>query len=654
MFTKIPFVILTVLVLSACSTTEKPGLLPGHNAAEVVTTPWPTYQAPLAHKLPADQRQALQLVLQQLGEAEMDAHSFELLYQDVEQMMTKFRGDRHKWFQNALYRGEKYFPMVRKILTNKKIPEELLWLAFIESGYEYAIKSPVGARGIWQFMPDTAREYGLEVSSYQDQRLDPYQATLAARAYLLDRVGVYGANSFLLIVASYNAGEGGVSRALRKLEDPFGQRNFSRVREFLPNETRYYVPQFLAAILLGSQPERYGFTIDNPQTTAYIQLAGKISIADYAQRLGMSEVQLRQLNPDLLNMAATPVSNFVLRFPVQALTLAQQSGQISQWWQGNTLHALPQLAQTNAVPEEPPLKLAMIDNAATESWSAATTHEQKARLATHSPGLVVAKQPSVQILPKKTAAEPNVSRHAVAALNVSPLKKSGRVAAPAKLPSAHELVYRVQAGDNLAEVSRWFGISEQQLVDWNPQIAATRRLLRDQNLRLRDMPHDWRITEHKVQSGESLWTIAGLYGVSAEALADWNNLKNDTVLQGSQLRVYYRQAQLASTKQSTKALSYTVKAGNYLAGIATLFDVSIHDLKQWNHLADGTIHPGQVLKVQLPKPLQVKHYAVKKGDTLKGIANRLQVNQNDLCFMNGMQPDRVFKTAQNILYISRG
>ncbi len=152
--------------------------------------------------------QALRQVLHNLGESEPTAEVFNELAQQVDTYIETFQGSRHGWYQKALQRGQKYLPMIHALFQEKKIPREMAWLAMIESGFQYTIRSHAGARGMWQFMPATARDYGLHVSRSRDDRVDPYHSALAAREYLLDMVAVYGSDSFLLVAASYNAGEG--------------------------------------------------------------------------------------------------------------------------------------------------------------------------------------------------------------------------------------------------------------------------------------------------------------------------------------------------------------------------------------------------------------------------------------------------------------
>jgi len=150
-------------------------------------------------------------------------------------------------FERARSRKEQVVPMMEVELERAHLPRMLHYLSLIESGYSVSAGSPVGAVGPWQFMPGTARRYGLKTEA-PDERRDPQRATQAAAQYLKDLLLEFGPDSLLLAMASYNRGENGVRAALRKLDDPFSERSFWRLVEkgLLPDETADYVPRFMA------------------------------------------------------------------------------------------------------------------------------------------------------------------------------------------------------------------------------------------------------------------------------------------------------------------------------------------------------------------------------------------------------------------------
>jgi len=159
----------------------------------------------------------------------------------------------NQFLRDSLARGEPLVPMLRRELEAAHMPPLLHYLALIESGYKSKAVSPAKAAGLWQFMPATGKHYGLQVGSGRDDRIDNVKATRAAAHYLRDLTFEFGGDDLLLSLASYNRGENGVRRALKRLDDPFSDRSYWRLVEqgLLPEETAKYVPRFIAAAVAG-------------------------------------------------------------------------------------------------------------------------------------------------------------------------------------------------------------------------------------------------------------------------------------------------------------------------------------------------------------------------------------------------------------------
>jgi hypothetical protein len=155
--------------------------------------------------------------------------------------------------QRALDRGRPHFPMMKEALSERNMPPLLYYLAGAESSYVNQARSPKAAAGMWQFMPDTARRFGLVVDGKVDERTDPRKATAAAAEYLRDLALEFGGDSLLLAMAGYNRGENGVRAALRKLEDPFADRSYWTLcrKQLLPAETREYAARIFAQAVGG-------------------------------------------------------------------------------------------------------------------------------------------------------------------------------------------------------------------------------------------------------------------------------------------------------------------------------------------------------------------------------------------------------------------
>jgi hypothetical protein len=193
---------------------------------------------------------------------EKDYHIPPTMVERVKHHIDVYSKRLHKTIGRYLKRKDKYFPMIREILVDKKLPIELAYISMLESGFNPNALSHAGARGLWQFMPATGRRYGLAVNNRLDERCDPEKATYAAAEYFKDLIAEFGGrSSIMLAMAAYNAGEGRVRGALRKIEDPMHDRDFWYIYRmgWLAEETNEYIPRMLALMIIDEHPVKYGF-----------------------------------------------------------------------------------------------------------------------------------------------------------------------------------------------------------------------------------------------------------------------------------------------------------------------------------------------------------------------------------------------------------
>ena len=183
-----------------------------------------------------------------------------LSHQRVTYWIDRFsNGDKRAEFELCLSRKPEYEAMIRRELRQRGMPEDLLYLAMIESGFNPEAHSAAAARGIWQLIPDTARRYGLTVDDAVDERTDPEKSTEAALEYLSDLYERFG--SWYLAVAAYNAGENRIGRIMTEATgaERGTDADYYRIWDQLPGETRDFVPVMIAAATIGKEPERFGF-----------------------------------------------------------------------------------------------------------------------------------------------------------------------------------------------------------------------------------------------------------------------------------------------------------------------------------------------------------------------------------------------------------
>ncbi len=228
-----------------------------------------------------------------------------------------FQGPGKRFFSKWLERSAHYLPMIKSILAENGLPEDLVYLALIESGFSPHARSRANAVGIWQFMVWTGRHSGLRTDWWIDERKDPELATWAASRHLSRLYNRFG--SWYLAAASYNAGEGRVSRAMKKS----GSDDFwvitRKNKKTLKRETRDYVPKYLAAMLIAKDPEKYGLKkLDYDKPIAYdkVVVSRPTDIRIIAQAAETSVKEIKRLNPALLRWFTPPdYKDFEIKIP---------------------------------------------------------------------------------------------------------------------------------------------------------------------------------------------------------------------------------------------------------------------------------------------------------------------------------------------------
>jgi hypothetical protein len=238
-----------------------------------------------------------------------------ILNDKVKSFIDLFQTKADSYFTKSLARSQAYEGMMKKILREKNLPEELFYLALIESGYNPYAQSRAKATGIWQLMNRTGKRYGLKVDKWVDERRDPEKSTYAAAEYLKDLYEMF--NCWYLAAAGYNAGEGKVLQAMKRAKS----QDFWEISKhrFLKRETKQYVPRFLAAMIIAQDPEKYGFSnIDYHPPLVYEKVAVPpgTRLDRIARAAETNLEQIRALNPALRRDKTPPhPASFEINLP---------------------------------------------------------------------------------------------------------------------------------------------------------------------------------------------------------------------------------------------------------------------------------------------------------------------------------------------------
>lgn len=238
----------------------------------------------------------------------------------LENVIKRYLKNRRKSLQRLMNLSDYYFPMFEQELDKHNIPLELKYLAIVESALNPRARSRVGATGLWQFMYPTGKMYGMEVTSYVDERSDPLRATESAAKYLSLLHSMF--DDWDLALASYNAGPGNVSKAIRRSG---GEKNYWLIRNNLPRETAGYVPAFLATMYIFEYAEVHGFKLPKSGLPYYetdtVHVKQTLRFEDLSELLDLPEEELKFLNPSY-KLDIIPYiegKNYTLRLPLDIL-----------------------------------------------------------------------------------------------------------------------------------------------------------------------------------------------------------------------------------------------------------------------------------------------------------------------------------------------
>ncbi len=453
--------------------------------------------------------------------AKEDTLNFELDLYETKELKLYFKYYTHskrKIFVRWLERAQAYLPFIRKVFKEQGLPEDLIFLPFAESGFNPWAYSRAGAAGLWQFMPYTAKKYGLRVDWWIDERRDPYKSTYAAAKMLKELYAEFG--DWYLALAAYNAGPGKIRRALKKSkEDNFFDICKSRKnRRYLRLETRHYVPKFLAILKIVRHLEELGFeplNWEEPPTQAKLSIPPSTDLLAFAQALGWNWNRFREHNPFVRRMVSPPDGEITVYLPQEKVELARQFLEKEKKSYAGFIR----------------YKVRSGDSLWTISRRYGVPISVLKRVNGLKSNLL---HPKTLLIIPRGGKEP--ASYGLASVRKSALKRAN---------------YIVKAGDTLWSISRKFKVSVKTLKIANGLTSS--RLSIGQKLYIPDLGgqqtrlareevkkfHQGQLVRYQVRRGDNLWTIAKRFGVSWKQIALWNNLSSDSILRpGDTLKIY--------------------------------------------------------------------------------------------------------------------
>ncbi|HSB06879.1 MAG TPA: LysM peptidoglycan-binding domain-containing protein [Thermodesulfobacteriota bacterium] len=428
-----------------------------------------------------------------------------VMNEKVEHFIQYFQTAAKTRFSNWLARSEKYIPFMRNVLRENGLPEDLVYLALIESGFNPYAYSRSKASGPWQFIYLTGRRYGLKANWWIDERRDPEKSTIAAAKYLKDLYDMF--ECWYLAAAGYNAGEYKIATAMKRYRtEDFWELTKYR---FLKQETKDYVPQMIAAALIAKDPEAYGFTeIEYQEPLRYekVKVPALMDLQLIAKTAEIAVEELKDLNPELLRWC-TPADDpeYEIKIPYGKRDVFLKNFETLQPIDKSLFRThivkkgetLPRIARLYRVEIDPLLEINRI--------------KKTSRL---FPGMNL-----LIPIPKSQDVKPTVK----------PKKTDGE----AQDSKSQEMIYMIKKGDSLWSISSELGINIGALSRWN-DLHPEKKLMPGDKLKIKfgsthafEEPSGGKRSKeiiYVVKQGDTLWSIAKKHNLTVSNIRAWNDL----------------------------------------------------------------------------------------------------------------------------------
>ncbi|UYZ57806.1 LysM peptidoglycan-binding domain-containing protein [Hymenobacter latericus] len=582
--------------------------------------------------------------------------------------VTFFTQRNRTYMQRVLERENLYFPLFEKYLAKYNLPQDLKYLAVVESALIPTAKSRVGATGLWQFMGPTAGDLRLRRDDWVDERMDPEKATEAACKHLRFLYGML--HDWELVLAAYNWGPGNVQRVMRRT----GKRNYWDLHPHMPQETRNYVPSFTAILYAMKYAQQHNlhapdlrYQYAQPMDT--LQIGGRaFDVARLGQAAGLDSVALLRMNPELRKTYLPEgYRPYAVKFPASARPLLQQVDRATLFG-----YCLPQATLP---------------------------------------------QPIAALPPRLQGIEPFPSALA-ANSNNAPKNTKREVGAVAEAPRTRRKVHTVRKGQTLGELAEWYGVSTAQLRRWNhlpkgkalrpkqqivvfvpaqetnttaTAVAVTRKPTAPAVAAAPRTPSEMgvKVTKRPVATSESsepaTAAVAEPASAPVAAAAPRTQPPRSARAVAAETTAAEPEAVVAQAQAHIEAATeYVVRKGDYLNKVARERGLTVTQLMEWNNLQSAAVAPGQKLRLTQPadsettapvtpaaKAATVAHlpakatkqrqhlgaaqqrvHIVQPGDTLFNISRRYQgLTVEQLRKLNNLKSDEV-KPGQKLIVAS--
>lgn len=570
----------------------------------------------------------------------------------LENVIKSFLKNRKKSFERLMGISQFYFPIFEEALAKNNIPLEIKYLAVVESALNPKAVSRVGATGLWQFMYQTGKQYGINIDTYVDERSDPLVASNAASQYMTNMYRIFG--DWDLVLASYNSGPGNVAKAIRRSG---GQQNYWNIRKNLPKETQGYLPAFLATMYIFEYHKEHGITpnkaIANHFATDTIGIKKHLTFKQLSDLLDIPEAEIQFFNPSYKRNEIPSVAGRInyLRLPKDKIAIFTSNEEkvyaYADYIESKREKPYEKPAERWAtVKQNDSTNTSFADNTTRTKYHKVRRGDNLTAISNRY-GVTVAdikdwnnlrsnKAPlgrnlKIKVNERVAFKEKATEKDSVVKPNVATQIAKADSKGDVKFTSEKVVTYKdvtkthkVKSGDNISEIAAKYDVSVADIKKWNKlksnnimlgdklKIVKNEKVVTTVRKEVKVVPaveteavadnNDANKTPgfHVVQKGDNLSSIARAHGVTIAQIKEWNNLIDTNVKLGTQLiisneSVSNSESQVASVEE--KAIEHIVGKGEFMGAIARKYNISINDILEWNSLSDTNLKQGDKLIV---------------------------------------------------------
>ena len=569
----------------------------------------------------------------------------------LENVIKSFLKNRKKSFERLMGLSQFYFPLFEEELAKNNVPLEIKYLAVVESALNTKAISRVGATGLWQFMYQTGKQYGLKINSFVDERNEPLASSKAASQYMTNMFKIF--NDWDLVLAAYNSGPGNVAKAIRRSG---GQQNYWNIRRNLPKETQGYLPAFLATMYIFEYHKEHGIipnkAIANHFTTDTVMIKKAMTFKQISNLLDISIEELQFFNPSFKRNEIpyiTGESNF-LTLPKDKIAIFT-SNEDKIYAFIDYEHNKRERPNENFIASKgkDSLKTNDIDNNTVLKY---IIRNKKYKVRNGDNIAEVANKFGVNSWDIKKWNN----------LKSNKLKTGKSL----KILVSEPIAYQVNSKDKNNNVETNLAISQELTTNSKP----------NKTFEIEKVTVNKATTKyHKVKKGETLGEISEKYNVTLSELKKWNGLKKNNVALGKKLKIITNEKVVLSVKKEIKPTQfknetavdtnnaklvqevnsaakidtknqkyYIVEKGDNLYAIAHKNKVTVAQLIEWNNLKDSNVPsgsqliiPNNVQTAELEENATSNNHIVAKGENLKTIAAKYKVSQAKIKQWNNLK-----------------